>query len=137
MAPGLGLRAPETVIRATELQAMGQGDIESPAFLAPLRRDAVLVAPCLRVVLLGSIATGKYVDALLEIFGTRLVVPGTFVGRGDRRRGGLLLRAARDGEELGYVPVAGATLHGPRPPRLPKLARSASTELPARAKLRR
>lgn len=36
-------------------------------------------------------------------------------------RGGLLLRAARSGEELAYVPVAGATRHGKRPPKLPRL----------------
>jgi hypothetical protein len=41
-----------------------------------------------------------------------------FVGRGDMSRGGLLLRAARSGEELRYVPVAEAIRHGPRPARL-------------------
>jgi hypothetical protein len=71
------------------------------------------------VVLLGSIATGKYTSALLEVFGRRLLFPAAFVGRGDMSRGGLLLRAARSGEELSYIPVAGATLHGPRPPKLP------------------
>src|SRR5258705_137811 len=73
------------------------------------------------VVLLGSIATGKYVDCLLEVFGPRLVFPAAFVGRGDMSRGGLLLRAARSGKELAYTPIAGATLHGPRPPKLPTL----------------
>jgi hypothetical protein len=33
-------------------------------------------------------------------------------------RGGLLLRAARDGRELPYAPVAGAVRHGPRPAKL-------------------
>ena len=33
-------------------------------------------------------------------------------------RGGLLLRAARDGRELPYGPLAGAVRHGARPPRL-------------------
>jgi hypothetical protein len=33
-------------------------------------------------------------------------------------RGGLLLRCARAGEELTYVPVQGAVRHGPRPPKL-------------------
>jgi hypothetical protein len=36
-------------------------------------------------------------------------------------RGGLLLRHAREGVELEYAPVAGAVLHGARPPKLPPL----------------
>jgi len=38
-------------------------------------------------------------------------------------RGGLLLRQARAGLELDYVPVRGAVLHGARPPKLPPLPR--------------
>ena len=68
--------------------------------------------------LLGSIATDKYCGVLLEIFGDRLLFPAEFVGRGDMSRGGLLLRAARDGRELDYVPVARAVRHGPRPAKL-------------------
>lgn len=70
------------------------------------------------VVLLGSIATGKYVDPLLTVFGARLVFPETFVGRGDMSRGGILLRSTRAERELTYVPVAGAVRHGRRPPKL-------------------
>jgi hypothetical protein len=55
---------------------------------------------------------------LLEILGERLLFPVAFVGRGDMSRGALLLRAAEDGTELAYAPVAGAVRHGPRPPRL-------------------
>ena len=68
--------------------------------------------------LLGSIASDKYVDALLSVFGERLTFPAEFVGRGDMSRGGLLLRCVRAGQELTYVSVAGAVRHGPRPPRL-------------------
>src|SRR5262249_13259327 len=75
------------------------------------------------IVLLGSVASPKYVSILLGIFGDRLRFPIDFVGRGDMSRGGLLLRHARDGVELPYVPVAGAVLHGARPPRLPPLPR--------------
>ena len=70
------------------------------------------------VVLLGSIATGKYVDILLHHFGKRLLFPGDFVGRGDMSRGGLLLRCAKDRQELPYVAVAGAVVKGKRPPKL-------------------
>lgn len=127
MAPGLGLREPATRITADELRAMGQVDLASAAFLDPLRRDAVRARQACRrdarVVLLGSIATTKYVDTLLDVFGRRLVFPEAFVGRGDMSRGGLLLRAARASEELSYIAIEGATLHGPRPPRLPRLRR--------------
>ena len=75
------------------------------------------------VVLLGSIASGKYVDVLLEVFGERLRFPQAFIGRGDMSRGGLLLRQVTAGEELEYIAVAGAVRRGPRPPRLPPLAR--------------
>ena len=60
----------------------------------------------------------KYVDVLLDDLRRRLLFPVDFVGRGDMSRGGLLLRQAADGVELDYVPVAGATLHGARPPKL-------------------
>jgi len=79
-----------------------------------LRRE---IGDC-EVVLLGSIASPKYVDALLQIFGPRLLFPADFVGRGDMSRGGLLLRHAAANVELPYVPVAGAVRHGPRPPKL-------------------
>jgi len=69
-------------------------------------------------VLLGSIATGKYLEPLLAAFGERLRFPADFVGRGDMSRGGLLLRCARAGAELEYIGVAGAVRRGPRPPRL-------------------
>ena len=128
MLPGLGLRPPETSIGAADLARMGAIDVESQAFARPVRRDAralrEVYGPRARVVLLGSIATGKYTDTLLEVFGHNLLFPGDFVGRGDMSRGGLLLRASRSGEELEYRPVAGAALHGPRPPRLPRLRRA-------------
>ncbi len=129
MAAGLGLRSPDAPLSAALLHAMGQVDIESPTFVAPLRRDAALLdhlcGPNTRVVLLGSIATGKYLDTLLAIFGPRLLFPADFVGRGDMSRGGLLLRAAASGDELAYRPVLGATRRGTRPPRLPPPPRRA------------
>ena len=124
MAPGLGLRPPEACISSDDLRAMGEIDVESDAFISPLRRDARQLAeiygPGTRVVLLGSIATSKYVGPLLEVFHERLVFPETFVGRGDMSRGGLLLRAARSGLELSYRPIAGAVRNGKRPPKLPR-----------------
>ena len=62
---------------------------------------------------------------LLGIFGSRLLFPVDFVGRGDMSRGGLMLRSAAAGQELSYVPVAGAVRHGQRPPKLAPLKSSA------------
>jgi hypothetical protein len=70
------------------------------------------------VVLLGSIASDKYVKPLTSVFGDRLVFPIDFVGRGDMSRGGLLLRHAQSGDELRYEPVSQAVRHGKRPPKL-------------------
>jgi hypothetical protein len=59
-----------------------------------------------RFVLLGSVASNKYVEPLLEVFGDRLLYPSEFLGRGDMSRGSLLLRAVREERELAYAPVA-------------------------------
>jgi hypothetical protein len=128
MAPGAGLLAADALISTKALRAMGKVEIESPKFTRALARDARALADRHRgnVVLLGSIATGKYVDALIGVFGERLLFPETFVGRGDMSRGGLMLRAAKSGEELVYRPVAGANRHGTRPAKLPRLPREPS-----------
>jgi hypothetical protein len=116
-------------VTAEELRAMGEipVDLRDARYRDPLLRDAGLLAKRLggggECVLLGSIATGKYADLLLEVFGDRLLFPPSFVGRGDMSRGGLLLRAARSGEELAYRPIAGAIRRGQRPPRLPRTRR--------------
>jgi hypothetical protein len=126
IAPGAGLTPADVSIVAADLRAMGAVDVASnnERFVVPLRRDAKIIAARAdieRVVLLGSVASSKYTDTLLEILGPRLLFPPEFVGRGDMSRGGMLLRAARSGEELSYAPVAGAVLRGKRPPRLPRL----------------
>src|SRR5262249_56504275 len=68
-----------------------------------------------RFVVLGSVATEKYVRPLSGVFGDRLLFPSDFVGRGDMSRGAILLRAAKAGRELAYAPIAGAERHGQRP----------------------
>jgi hypothetical protein len=125
IAPGAGLVPPSVIVRAEDLRGFAAVavDAREPRFRAPLERDAAALAAALpsgaEVVLLGSIASDKYVGPLLRILGRRLLFPAAFVGRGDMSRGGLMLRAARAGIELEYVPVEGAVRHGPRPPRLP------------------
>ena len=105
-----------------DLQALGLVDIHAsdPRYREPLLADLdrLRAIPDLDPVLLGSVATGKYVDVLLEALGQRLRFPPAFVGQGDMSRGALLLRAARSEEELAYIAVEGADRHGPRPPRL-------------------
>ena len=119
-----GLVPPEARLRRDDLEQFCEVDISAgdERYVGPLRRDAANLSTALspegNAVLLGSIATGKYVDALLDAFGTRLVFPSDFVGRGDMSRGGLLLRSAREGRELSYVPVEGAVRRGKRPPKL-------------------
>lgn len=125
-----GLLDPDTHVTPQALRLFGKIDIheDDPRYHKPLRRDATALARDLApdgvAILLGSIATAKYRDILLETFADRLLFPADFVGRGDMSRGGLLLRAARAGTELAYIPVRGAILKGKRPPKLPKLPRA-------------
>ena len=119
-----GLLDPAQVVAPDDLRALGDDDIhhENERYHAPLRRDSSALARRLaargRAILLGSIATAKYRDVLLDCFGPRLVFPRDFVGRGDLSRGALLLRAARSGIELPCAPVLGAVFRGQRAPRI-------------------
>jgi hypothetical protein len=119
-----GLVKPSTVVTTSDLRAFSKVDIGAgdDRYRAPLERDAAALRDSIDantcVVLLGSIATGKYSDVLLDVFGKRLLFPQEFVGRGDMSRGGLMLRAAADGRELEYLSVEGAIRHGKRPPKL-------------------
>ena len=87
-----GLLAADTTVGTRELREFGTVDIRAdhPEYLTPLRRDLGRLEEHddLEVVLLGSVATGKYVDVLLEMLGERLLFPVEFVGRGDMSRGG-------------------------------------------------
>lgn len=127
---GAGLVEAETAVTAEAIRGFAGIDISASnaAYRRPLERTARGIleegGDDMEVVLLGSIASGKYVDVIGPIFGERLVFPPAFVGRGDMSRGGLLLRAARSGEELDYVPVAGAVRHGARPPKLEPVTRA-------------
>jgi hypothetical protein len=131
ITPNAGLRSPDTFVTLEAMLAFAEGDVhqDNAGYRVPLERSARAlqreVGPDCDVVLLGSIASPKYVDVLVSIFGDRLRFPVDFVGRGDMSRGGLLLRKAREGRELDYAPVAGAALHGARPPKLPPLPRVA------------
>jgi hypothetical protein len=122
-----GLRAADTPVTVESFRAFGLGDIDlrNESYRRPLEQSAralrEAIGPDCEVVLLGSVASGKYVDLLLPIFGDRLMFPVHFVGRGDMSRGGLMLRCVTAGLELPYVPLAGAIRHGERPPKLEPL----------------
>ncbi len=119
-----GLLPPGTTITLNDLIEMSRVpiDLGDRRYREPLLRDARALAGRLpsgyKIILLGSIATGKYVDPLLEVFGPHLLFPEKFVGRGDMSRGGLMLRSVESRLELDYVPVASTIRRGTRPPKL-------------------
>jgi hypothetical protein len=123
ITPTRGLLPPRGPATHALIEEFAGVDVASgdPRYLEPLARDVAALARSRGsgdVILLGSIATGKYVDVLLAAFGEALKFPVSFVGRGDMSRGALMLRAARDGVELEYVSVLGAVRRGPRAPRV-------------------
>jgi hypothetical protein len=123
-----GLLPPETIITLDDLLEMSAVPIDptDARYRDPLCQTARALARVLpadsQIVLLGSIASGKYVDPLLELFGENLVFPQQFVGRGDMSRGGLMLRCVQAGLELDYVSVNSAVRRGARPAKLGHLA---------------
>jgi predicted kinase len=129
ITPGEGLRDAAEPVTIARLRRYVDVPVrrDEPRYLGPLLRDAQALAllggAACRVVLLGSVASSRYVEPLLEVFGDRLLFPPAFIGRGDMSRGGLLLRSVDSGCELEYAPLAGAMRHGPRPPRLPRRER--------------
>jgi hypothetical protein len=124
ITPDRGLVPAEMAVTHDELVRFAGADIhlENLSYRTPLETTARALAETLgedaEFVLLGSVASAKYVDVLGAILGSRLIFPSEFVGRGDMSRGGLLLRAAAAGQELRYEPVLGAVRHGSRPPKL-------------------
>ncbi len=138
ITPGEGLRDPAGPVTIDQLRRYAEIRVKAsePRYLAPLRRDAAalhaLTGERCRVVLLGSVASTRYVEPLLDVFGEHLFLPPAFVGRGNMSRGGLLLRCVRARQELEYAPVAGALRHGPRPPRLPSPASAGHEKSPPR-----
>ncbi len=109
IAPGFGLVPADWRITPERMKVMSRTDVDvrKRNYRVPLEREAKRMAKTLEdhstVVLLGSVASGKYVDVLQPIFGERLQFPAMFAGLGDMSRGGLLLRAARADRELEYV----------------------------------
>jgi hypothetical protein len=112
---GYGLVPPDWKLTEERMKRMKKIDVDvaTRSYTKPLKDHAQLLARALeedaQVVLLGSVATGKYVDVLRPILKDKLRFPALFAGLGDMSRGGLMLRAAREGRELQYT-----TLDAPR-----------------------
>ncbi len=120
ITPSDGLCSPELMVTLEDLEAFAEVpiDLHELRYRVPLERDAAALAnqidPTCEVVLLGSVATGKYVDVLLPILGNRLVFPEEFLGHGDMARGGMLLKHASAGVELTYISASDPSrLKGP------------------------
>lgn len=117
ITPGFGLVGPDWRITPERMKKLRATDVDASkrTYTKPLREHASLVAEALaaepdaEIVLLGSVASGKYVDVLWPILGDKLRFPVAFAGLGDMARGGLMLRAARTERELVYT-----TLDAPR-----------------------
>jgi len=124
ISPTEGLRFLHERVTIERLRGWADVDIHerNARFTEPLIAHAAALDAAygarMRFVLLGSVATDKYVGPLSRVFGDRLLFPSEFVGRGDMSRGSTLLRAARSGRELAYVPVSESARRGERPERV-------------------
>lgn len=125
ITPTAGLMPDGALVRMSTLRGFSRVPIsvKSRRYRSALLRDVKQLAreigrDC-EVVLLGSIATGKYLDVLNQALGEQLRVPAEFVGLGDMSRGALLLRCVRERRELNYIrsrllPSAAGVLPLPR-----------------------
>src|SRR5262249_15916514 len=134
ITPTRGLVSCDAAIRGSTLRGFARVPVDKNHRL--YRRSLVMTARALstiigadcEVVLLGSLASGKYLDLLTGIFGARLRVPADFIGLGDMSRGGLMLRCVREGRELEYIAAERAYSLS----RLPRTARPRGEIFPVR-----
>lgn len=133
IVPGQGLIEPDTIVTIDMLKRTGEVPVDETcaAYREPLIQAAAQLSersnPDSEFVLLGSIASPKYTEPLLQVMADRLLFPAEFVGRGDMSRGGLMLRCITDGAELSYIQVRDATVRGKRPAKLNPIPRRTST----------
>ena len=108
---GDGLQSAEMRVTRSHLERYAAIPVEpdEPRYRVPLTRDIGKLMRRLdedsQVVLLGSLASSKYLDVLVEVLGKRLHLPPQLIGLGDMSRGSLLLRCAAEGRELDYVSI--------------------------------
>ncbi|MPZ78640.1 MAG: hypothetical protein GEU77_19235 [Deltaproteobacteria bacterium] len=112
ITPTAGLLPDRARVRLSRLRGFSRVPISEKnrryrsSLLRAVRQLALEIGPDCEVILLGSIASGKYLDILSRVFGDQLRVPAEFIGRGDMSRGALLLRCVKEQRELNYIPVA-------------------------------
>jgi hypothetical protein len=117
ITPTAGLLPHDMAIQLSKLRGFARVPISKKnalyrrSLLRDVRKLAARVGPDCEIVLLGSIASGKYLDILTRALGDRLRVPVDFIGMGDMERGALLLRCVQDNRELSYIEVAGIPDH--------------------------
>jgi hypothetical protein len=108
ITPGFGLVSLDWKLTASRFSQIRETQVsaKSPVYVDPFRRDAEKIAALdSQIILLGSIATGKYLDVLKPIFGSNLFYPEKFKSLGDMSRGAMMLNSCREGVELDYVSV--------------------------------
>lgn len=85
---------------------------DEPAYREALANSLGLlsekVGPVGEFVFLGSLATPKYTDVLVERLGRSVFTPEAFVGMGNMKRGSILLRAVEAGTPLPLLPLRDA-----------------------------
>ncbi len=102
---------PETIVTLADLRRISSTSIDAKNadYRLPLDADLVRLRETAgrdtSIILLGSVATLKYITPLKEIFGNRLLFPSDFLGLGDMSRGSMLLRCCERGSELAYQRV--------------------------------
>lgn len=108
---GAGLMVPETIVTLSDLRRISATaiDANNSHYRLPLDLDLLRLREAVGnetdVILLGSVATSKYIAPIQEVFGERLLFPRDFLGRGDMSRGSLLLQCCAHGSELAYLPA--------------------------------
>jgi hypothetical protein len=123
ITPAAGLVSPDKKVTLEELRSICGAEVNAnnPAYCEPLEGDIHRLrqtSESSRFVLLGSIATPKYLEPLMRAIGDDLFYPLDFIGLGDMSRGSLLLRSVRAEVELEYVSARGNMKRGnPSPKR--------------------
>ncbi len=106
---GAGLMLPETVITLNDLRRISATAIDekNSDYRRPLDSDLLRlrarVSDETEIILLGSVATLKYITPIQAVFGQRLLFPRNFLGLGDMSRGSILLRCCAQDKELEYL----------------------------------
>lgn len=105
---GAGVMLPERLVTQDDLRRISAVAIDerNSDYRQALDRDLLSLRGSVgretEVILLGSIATQKYIAPLREVFGERVFYPKEFLGLGDMSRGGIMLRCCAGGAELEY-----------------------------------